>query len=95
MQIPSFVCSGTMVIELHEFNDKKKKNTMDKMLIIWPKSGNLFGTQITFDMFCAVKSVVCQCHVQEMWTAIRKICWKLTECLSAAPLAVAQPWSYS
>ena len=43
---------GTMVIELHEFNDKKKKkkkkkkNNMDKMLklnfaIIWPKSGNL------------------------------------------------------
>ena len=48
MQIPSFVCSGTMVIELREFNDKKKKkkkkNTMDKMqkinfVIIWPKSG--------------------------------------------------------
>ena len=50
MQIPSFVCSGTMVIELREFNDKmkkkkkkKKKNTMDKMqilnfVIIWPKS---------------------------------------------------------
>ena len=38
---------GTMVIELREFNDKKKKNnTMDKMqklnfVIIWPKSGNL------------------------------------------------------
>ena len=40
---------GTMVIELREFNDKKKKkkkNTMDKMLklnfvIIWSKSGNL------------------------------------------------------
>ena len=29
-----FVCSGTMVIELREFNDKKKKkNTMDKMHI--------------------------------------------------------------
>ena len=48
MQIPSFVCSGTMVIELREFNDKKKKkkNTMDKMqklnfVIIWPKSGSL------------------------------------------------------
>ena len=48
MQIPSFVCSGTMVIELREFNDKKKKkkNTMDKMLklnfvIIWLKSGSL------------------------------------------------------
>ena len=38
---------GTMVIELREFNDKKKKkNTMDKIqklnvVIIWPKSGNL------------------------------------------------------
>ena len=38
---------GTMVIELREFNDKKKKkNNMDKMqklnfAIIWPKSGNL------------------------------------------------------
>ena len=40
---------GTMVIELHEFNDKKKKkmkNNMDKMqklnfVIIWPKMGNL------------------------------------------------------
>ena len=36
---------GTMVIELREFNDKKKKNDMDKMqklsfVIIWPKSGN-------------------------------------------------------
>ena len=50
MQIPSFVCSGTMVIELREFNDKKKKkkkkkkkNTMDKInfVIIWPKSGSL------------------------------------------------------
>ena len=50
MQIPSFICSGTMVIELREFNDKKKKkkkkNTMDKMqilnfVIIWPKSGSL------------------------------------------------------
>jgi hypothetical protein len=50
VQIPSFVCSGTMVIELREFNDKKKKkkkkNNMDKMqklnfVIIWPKSGNL------------------------------------------------------
>ena len=52
MQIPSFVCSGTMVIELREFNDrkkkKKKKNTMDKMqklllnfVIIWPKRGSL------------------------------------------------------
>ena len=39
MQIPSFVCSGTMVIELREFNDKKKKkkkkkNTMDKICIL-------------------------------------------------------------
>ena len=50
MQIPSFICSGTMVIELREFNDKKKKkkkkNTMDKMqklnfVLIWPKSGSL------------------------------------------------------
>ena len=33
VQIPSFVCSGTMVIELREFNDKKKKkNTMDKKI---------------------------------------------------------------
>ena len=42
MQIPSFVCSGTIVSELREFNDKK--NTMDKMpnfVIIWPKSGSL------------------------------------------------------
>ena len=51
MQLPSFVCSGTMIIELREFNDKKKKkkkkkNNMDKMqklkfVIIKPKSGNL------------------------------------------------------
>ena len=35
MQIPNVMCSGTMVIELHEFNDKKKKKqkkkNMDKM----------------------------------------------------------------
>ena len=50
MQLPSFVCSGTMVIELREFNDKKKKkkkkNNMDNMqklnfVIIKPKRGNL------------------------------------------------------
>ena len=46
MQLPSFVCSGTMVIELRELNDKKKKKNMDKMqklnfVIIKPKSGNL------------------------------------------------------
>ena len=42
VQIPSFVCSGTMAIELREFNETKKNN-VDKMLkfIIWPKSGNL------------------------------------------------------
>ena len=34
--LPSFVCSGTMVIE---FNDK------------------INGTQITFDLFCALKSL--------------------------------------
>ena len=34
MQIPSFMCSGTMVIELREFNNKKKKNKMK--IIIWP-----------------------------------------------------------
>ena len=47
MQLPCFVCSGTMVIELCEFNDKKKKkNNMDKMQKltfkkIKPKSVNL------------------------------------------------------
>ena len=50
MQLPRFVCSGTMVIELREFNDKKKKkkkkkNNVDKMQIFFflikPKSGNL------------------------------------------------------
>ena len=48
VQIPSFVCSGTMVIELREFNNKKKKkkNTMDTMQILsfvitWAKRGNL------------------------------------------------------
>ena len=54
--IPRFVCSGTMVIELREFNykkkkknkkkKKKKKNNMDKMqkfnfVIIKPKSGTV------------------------------------------------------
>ena len=47
MQLPCFVCSDTMVIELREFNDKKKKkNNMDKMqklnfFLIKPKSENL------------------------------------------------------
>ena len=46
MQIPSFMCSGTMVIELREFNNKKKKkNTMDKIqitfVVTWPKRDNL------------------------------------------------------
>ena len=41
VQLLSFICSGTMVIKLCEFNDKKKKkNTMDKMEF-WPKSGSL------------------------------------------------------
>ena len=63
MQIPSFVCSGTMVIELREFNDKKKKkkqNTMDKMqklsfVIIWPKSGSV--------MNYLVHKLLCTCSV--------------------------------
>ena len=60
MQIPSFVCSGTMVIELRKFNDKKKKITMDKMekfnfAIIWPKSGSL--------MKCLVNRLLLTCFV--------------------------------
>ena len=48
VQIPSFVCSGTMVIELREFNETKKNN-VDK---INAKIYNLakkwkFGTLIT------------------------------------------------
>ena len=31
VQIPSFMCSGTTIIELREFNDKKKKNNMDEV----------------------------------------------------------------
>ena len=51
VQIPSFICSGTMVIKLCAFNDKKKKNTMDKMqklncVIIWPKSGHLMNYMV-------------------------------------------------
>ena len=47
LQLPSFTLIGTMVIELREFNDKKKKkkNNMDKMqklfFITRTKSGNL------------------------------------------------------
>ena len=42
LQLPSFMLISTMVIELREFNDKKKKkkkNDMDKMLfsITWTK----------------------------------------------------------
>ena len=46
LQLPSFTLIGTMVSELREFNDKKKKkNNMDKMqklfiVITWTKSGN-------------------------------------------------------
>ena len=66
MQLPSFVCSGTMVIELREFNDKKKKkkNNMDKMqklnfVIIKPKSGNLMKYLVhrLLLTFCAIKSL--------------------------------------
>ena len=62
VQIPSVMCSGTTVIELHEFNDKKKKkNNMDKMQkLILPQKwqfNEIFGTQITHDIFCAVKSL--------------------------------------
>ena len=31
VQIPSFVCSGTMVIEFYDKKKEKKMNTMDKM----------------------------------------------------------------
>ena len=31
LHLPSFTLIGAMVIELREFNDKKKKNNMDKM----------------------------------------------------------------
>ena len=57
--------SCTMVIELREFNDKKKKkkkNTMDKMqkrhfVIIWPKSGNLMKYLVhTLLLTCSVLS---------------------------------------
>ena len=46
LQLPSFTLIGTMVIELREFNDKRKKekkNNMDKMqkLITRTESGNL------------------------------------------------------
>ena len=47
MQIPSFMCIGSMVIE---FNDKKKKNNMQKRFNLdrrWSFS-EIFGTQITF-----------------------------------------------
>ena len=58
MQIPSFMCIDTMVIELPEFNQKKEYN-MNKMLlaIIWTKGIGILGTLITFDMFYAVKSL--------------------------------------
>ena len=55
---------GTMVIELCEFNDKKKKKkkNMDKMgklflLITLTKNGILVSIQLCFDMYCAVKSL--------------------------------------
>ena len=49
VQIPSFVCSGTMVIELREFNDKKKKmSTMANFVIIWPTSGSLMVHRLLF-----------------------------------------------
>ena len=56
---------GTMVIELREFNDKKKKKkkkNMDKMgklflLITLTKSSEIFGIQLYCDMCCAVKSL--------------------------------------
>ena len=45
MQLPSFVRSGTVVIELREFNDKKKKKKKKtqklNFVIIKPKSGNV------------------------------------------------------
>ena len=74
-RVPSFyrnlcryVCSGTMVIELREFNNnkkkkkkkKKKKNTMDKnknynFVIIWPKSVNLMKYLVhRFLLTCSV-----------------------------------------
>ena len=56
-----FVNIGAMVIELRVFNKKekkKKKKNMDKM--DFGQSGTLmiviFGTQLSFDMCCAVKS---------------------------------------
>ena len=66
MQIPSFICSGTMVIALREFSDKKKKkkkkkkNTMDKnaklnFVIIWPKSGSLMVHRLL--LTCSVLKV--------------------------------------
>ena len=44
------------MFELREFNNKKKKK--DKMKFCYNLAKKLiFGTQITFDMFCAVKSL--------------------------------------
>ena len=67
VQIPNFVCSGTMVIELHEFNDKKKtekKKNMDKMqklkfVIIWPKSKHLMKYLVYTHLCCKIiKSLI-------------------------------------
>ena len=52
-----------MVIELREFNDKKKEYIEKKwrkfknIVIIWPQSEHIFGIRITFDTFCAIKSL--------------------------------------
>ena len=55
-QIPSFMSISTIVIELREFKEKKKKNNnMDKMCFE-KGSGILFHTQFCFDTFYAVKS---------------------------------------
>ena len=61
VQIPSFMSIGTMVIELHVFNKKKKKN-IDKnvkihfsiTLDMWHFC-EIFGVHLCLNMLCHVK----------------------------------------
>ena len=46
-----------MVMELREFNDKKKKKRKTKQHFQFRQKVVIFGIQISFNMICTVKSL--------------------------------------
>ena len=61
MQTPSFMSTGTTIIELREFKEKEKKkknNGQNGIILAKSDFAKIFATQLSFDMCCTVKSLL-------------------------------------